>query len=349
MLQLLLFCAVPFAFGQPTATMAPPPFSVFMRPDEDRCVEEPPNCLCHPSLVDNCTIPAIERTTDLCYLSCCCDIIEGPRFALAPAKPDRSILTTEAISVLRFVEPRSNHNEQFEASWSVVNKADAMCNFRWEGNDNRVDFDRVPAVVRASPLVTSLWSKPTQPLPDPALTMIVGFQLNVYMLSDASKPACAIEHLVFENVTATFQFTWNQFIVTDSDARVRRYVFRWHKVPIPGHAEPDSGWLTNPPTLSMVVTRSGLNGTCWLDCVELQLLFFNQEPTTTTTTTTTTTRTVPTTSPSTPSETTNTDSTTTTTTTTTTSTSNTTITPPSVNGCGHDVGTNHRCVERQPQ
>jgi hypothetical protein len=281
LLQLLLFCVVPFAIGQPQI-----PLPTIERPDETRCVDIPSVC---SAFIEPCSTSPIERTTDLCYLARCCDSSGEPRFGLAPATTPPGFFATEAISVRRFVASTPSINEPVEAPWSLLNKADAMCNFRWEGNDNRVDFVQMPKIARALPLIATSWSRPTQPLLDPALTVVAGFQLNVYMLSDASKPACMIESFRLGNASTEIgvEFPWRQYIVTDSDARMRRYVYRWY-LPSTGPVNLTPFALADPPTFSMVITRSDLNGTCWLDCVEFQLLFVNQNQERTLTTTTTT-------------------------------------------------------------
>jgi hypothetical protein len=111
-------------------------------------------------------------------------------------------------------------------------------------------------------------------MPIPENSQVIGFQLSVYALADALKPACTIDSFrLGVNDGNAADFLWRQFVVTDNDARVRRYVYRNATTRLTPDYRLSAASLDTAPYLSLVMTHNHQNGTCWVDCIELQLLY----------------------------------------------------------------------------
>jgi hypothetical protein len=158
------------------------------------------------------------------------------------------------------------------ANWLVSNDATTTCSYRWEGNDNQVIFSSVPRITRSKSLVASSWTAPAIPLPESS--QVTGFQVNVY--ATASTPSCTIDLIRFgvNEINAT-DFQWRQFMVTDSSNEIRRYVYRNMTTRLtPDYRLSGESLITPPGHLSIIMTHSNnQNGSCWVDCIELQLLY----------------------------------------------------------------------------
>jgi hypothetical protein len=152
----------------------------------------------------------------------------------------------------------------------VPNQQGTVCSFKWEGDDAQVQFNGVPR--RSKSLVPGSWTSPAMALPENS--QVTGFQLSVYALADALKPACMIDSFrIGVNDGNAADFLWRQFIVTDGDARVRRYVYRNATTRLTPDYRLSAASLDTAPYFSIVMTHNNQNGSCWIDCIELQLLY----------------------------------------------------------------------------
>jgi hypothetical protein len=260
------------------------------RPSIIQCLPQPPICACSPNVHNNCLDPPLNRSQDLCYLSCCCELYGSDKstFALSSSPLAENALASEAIAVTAFVPYMAMPGRE---NWVVMVDMDIpepVCNFRLEPTDAHVTFNGIAR--QSAPLVASSWSSVGIQLP-PNI-QVIGFQLSVY--ARAQGPACLIASFQLGEGASVFEFDWQQFLVTDSDAILRRYVYR-------GDTILSIDGIRKPPTLSLIMAHNHQNGSCWIDCVEIQLLYLAQitpAPMTTSGTTTgpTTTATAPATS-----------------------------------------------------
>jgi hypothetical protein len=156
------------------------------------------------------------------------------------------------------------------APWQIL-QSTGLCNFRSDPDDPFVSFFNVPR--RSGLLVPSTWSAPSIPLP-PQGARVMGFQLSVYALTEPNKPACMIDSFLVGVangvVNSAINYVWQQFLVTDNEPIVRRYVYRGAGFAgIRADGLEDSG----APYFSLTMTHNHQNGSCWIDCIELQLLY----------------------------------------------------------------------------
>jgi len=191
-------------------------------------------------------------------------------FSLSSPPPAADVFTSEPIAVTTFLMDSTATPQR--ANWLVSNEATTTCSFRWEGSDNQVIFSSVPRINRSKALVASSWTSPAIPLPENS--QVNGFQVNVY--ATASTQSCTIDLIRFGvNETNAIDFQWRQFMVTDGDSQIRRYVYRNMTTRLaPEYRLSGESLITPPGHLSIIMTHSNnLNGSCWVDCIELQLLY----------------------------------------------------------------------------
>jgi hypothetical protein len=245
-----------------------------IRPGILLCLPRPVvDCDCSFSAQSNCTDPPLNRSQDFCYLSCCCELTlsadpQNSTFSVTSPPPPANTFTSDPISVLSFQS--DNSPSPSRASWLVPSQQGAICSFKWEGDDAQVPFNGAPR--QSKSLIPASWTPPATLLPEDS--QVTGFQLSVYALADALKPACMIDsfRLGANDVDAT-DFLWQQFVVTDSVARVRRYVYRNATTRLAPKYQLKAASLATAPYFSIVMTHNPQNGSCWIDCIELQLLY----------------------------------------------------------------------------
>jgi hypothetical protein len=200
----------------------------------------------------------------------------GSKFALSPpptpGEGESLMLPSEPITVTSFViDTIINVPDRERVPWLVSNGQSAICNFKWNREDARAIFNSGSSK-RTEALKTMAWTSPVIKLPDNS--QVTGFQLSVYALADVDTPACMIDsfRLGADANTAT-EFDWQQFVVTDSDARVRRYVYRNSTAHFAANFQLTPAILHQPLFFSLVMTHNYQQGSCWIDCIELQLLY----------------------------------------------------------------------------
>lgn len=225
------------------------------------------DCQCQLGAFNQCQDAPSNRSSDICYLACCCEF--NLCCSLITDIPTSGYFLSEPIAVTSFFPTEGMSTTR--APWTISNMPQATCSFQWSAEDAQVNFNRMPTINRSRSLVTSTWSPPSIALMDSAI--IVGFQLSVYAIPDANSPSCTIESFrMGGNDTDSVEFMWRQIVVTDNPTTMRRYTYRSNSTRFPDtRLTFDS--LNNPPYFSIIMTRSGLNGSCWIDCIELQLLY----------------------------------------------------------------------------
>jgi hypothetical protein len=241
--------------------------SFALRPNITKCIARGVDCPCQLSLLNECSDPPSNRSADICYLSCCCEM--GLCCSLSNDLSGSNHFVSEPIAVAAFLPTEGT--SMTRASWSISSVQQALCNFQWSTEDAQVIFNRYPTIFRSRSLIPAAWTPPSIPLSES--TQIVGFQLSVYAIPDFNSPSCTIESFrIGINDTDAVDFLWRQVVVTDNPSLMRRYTYRSNATRL-GDARLTWESLSKPPYFSIIMTRGGGNGSCWIDCIELQLLY----------------------------------------------------------------------------
>jgi hypothetical protein len=242
-----------------------------VRPNITRCIEDA-LCECENYLNDECRANVFDRTSDLCYLQCCC--LQSKCCPIADV-PDSGLLLTPPMQASFFAQD----NTPSVPTWNIGNNQRSVCDFAFQNNDDaRVNWGDVSRKSRF--LLTTEWKNRPNVTSVAEGTVVTGVYVSVYAFGQTgggSNGGCYIDQIRvgLGNVTTrSIQLSPVQFLTGEMTARYRRYgfVFTPKNFRLPSATVLSRESFGEFASVSISLGRTA-NGNCHVDCVEMQFMY----------------------------------------------------------------------------
>ncbi len=228
-------------------------------------------CECDNYLADECRANVFDRTSDLCYLQCCC--LQSKCCPIADV-PDSGLLLTPPMQASFFAQD----NTPSVPTWNIGNNQRSVCDFAFQNNDDaRVNWGDVSRKSRF--LLTTEWKNRPNVTSVAEGTVVTGVYVSVYAFGQTgggSNGGCYIDQIRvgLGNVTRSVQLSPVQFLTGEMAARYRRYgfVFTPKNFRLPSATVLSRASFGEFASVSISLGRTGI-GNCHVDCVEMQFMY----------------------------------------------------------------------------